>query len=163
MKPKSTWFPGIEDTHLKRLLVERAKKNLGATASPNPDFFFVRPPRPINIAWPDDPCEPGFVSQMDMAVKAFLPECPTDADLAAIQRALPGFVKNLGLADPDIRVKCQGTPPALFIAIWGTGVQPGSCDDQARQNALDAFGDPSQDKLQDITADGTFGIYLNVT
>ncbi len=165
MKAKSTWFPGIADTQLALLLTERAKQKFSADGSSNPDFFFVRPSRPINLAWPDGQCGPGFVEQMDMAVKAFLPECPSAADLAAIQAALPGYLSKLGLPanQVDVRPKCQGTPPALFIGIWSGTVQPGSCDDQARQNALNAFGDPSQDPLQDITADGTFGLYLSET
>lgn len=163
MTRKSMWFPGVEDAHLKKLLEERAQNTPGA---PNPGFFLMRPPRPITPIWPKDPCEPAFVSQMDIAVKFFLPpnvECPSDSEKTAIQNAVRGIVnQQLGIANPDVRVKCQGTPAAFFIAIWSTTVQPGSCDDQARAGALDLFGSgPALDKLDDITAQGTFGIFVN--
>jgi hypothetical protein len=171
MSPKSTWFRNIDDAALKGILAEHARKDPTAARSGKPDFVFVRPPGPVTI-WPiDDPCQgQDWVWPPDMAVKAFTvnpvtnaPECPSDADLTAIKQALPTFLKRFRLPNPDVRVKCQGSPPALFISIWGTQVQPGSCDDQARQNAQDAFGDPSQDKLQDITAGGTFGIYISAS
>src|SRR5262249_1547099 len=101
-----------------------------------------------------------------LAVKAFLQPgaCPSDSDLDKISNAVNSYVRqSFEFNQPDVRSKCQPVePPILFIAVWSASVQPGSSEDQARQSAFDAFG-TSDTVLQDLGANGTFGIYVNAS
>jgi hypothetical protein len=160
---KEGWIPGIKDADLEKLLAQRARMNRGTVLSgkgkrTTPGFIFMRPvcdgpdcdwPDPDN---PKDPCagqswvwQPGIAAQLITGNP-----CPSAGDLARIEQALRGNLSPFHLPDPDVRVSCQGG--IISILIWGTRVQPKSCNDLARSRAQIP---------PDIAKNGNFGLYFN--
>jgi hypothetical protein len=160
MEPKSTWLDGIEDSHLRRLLSERAARHRSGSPTNRADeaFVFLRPictdndcpdpPRPP----PDDPCRGAlFTWQPDLAARLHYPgDCPTQASLTLLKQAVASNLSRFKLPNPEVRASCDNS--IIDILIWGTRVTPGSCGDLSRNRAQIP---------DDITADGNFGIYLS--
>jgi hypothetical protein len=166
----SRWIRGVKDADLKALLTKRARANPSAAPSERsrraakraaPSFIFMRPICTANDC-PDDPPPPPptdpcagmpFVWQPDLAAQlnTFFDECPSAADLTRIQDAVGRNLALFQLHDPEVRVSCANAN--VFIRIWGTRVQPGSCEDKARERA----------DVPDLVAGGNFGIFINST
>ena len=165
MKPKSTWLDGIEDSHLHKLLGERAKRHrtgepaLGATRRGGDGFVFLRPicngndcTDPPPKTPPDDPCRGiEYTWQPDLAARLITNDsCPTQASLTLLQQVVAGNLSRFKLPDPEVRASCSnGT---IDILIWGTRVTPGSCGDISRKRAQIPG---------DIANAGNFGVYLS--
>src|SRR5207253_1814761 len=58
-------------------------------------------------------------------------------------------LSSFRFANPEVRISCSNGK--IFIWIWGSQVDPGSCDDLARKRA----------QVPDLVAGGNFGVYLN--
>jgi hypothetical protein len=153
---KSSWFSGIEDAHLNKILTERASKH---EAGRPPGFIFMRPPcrgddcpdwPPDNLP-PDDPCRgQTWVWQPDLAVRLILADrdCPSQADLSLLQQVVGGNLSKFQLSDPDVRASCNNR--VIDILIWGNRVPSDSCSDLARKRAQIPH---------DISSGGVFGVY----
>jgi hypothetical protein len=164
---RETWIRGIKDSALKTMLDESARRNPTDAPSNNreavtdrPATIFMRPPRnedefpdpPEGEDPPEDPCAgQTWVWQPDVAVQLNTGEdtCPSSEDLRRIERAVTANAERFKFPDPEVRVRCRDAK--IYISIWGTRVDRGSCNDLARQRA----------QIPDLTGGGNFGIFLN--
>jgi len=160
----STWIPGIADSRLREILVERARLNTSATGTEGArqtGFVFMRPPcKGINCPEgggdgpPQDPCRGlPFVWPPVVAVKIVAPDfmCPKQSVLDQIKQAVGNNLAPFKFANPDVRVSCGGAPPYITVLIWPTQVAPNSCDDLARRRA---------ELPNYMNKNGAFGIYI---
>jgi hypothetical protein len=160
----STWILGVPDFQLRKLL--DARKLVGADAkgadtpaSRSAGFVYMRPPcKGVDCpdgggdGPPQDPCRGiPFVWQPVVAIQVGSPNgsCPEQSALDQIQQAVAGSLEPFRIANPDVRVTCEGGLISIFI--WPNHVAPNSCDDLARRRAqMPGY----------MLKNGLFGIYI---
>lgn len=172
-KDSETWIPGIKDSELKKRLATKAKISPDAFLTTkkgkgDSGTVFMRPPDDFNAhvrptggvkfsVASDDPCSGiNFVETPDIGIQlnlgALNKNCPSDADLRSIERALLRQISRFRLPDPEVRAKCLNR--VISIGIWPTRTGAGTCADAAREAALRNFS---------LLQGQVFGFFLNAS
>lgn len=172
-KSPETWVPGIKDSELKKRLETKARISPDAflpskKRKGDSGMVFMRPPDDFNAhlrpsgglktdAILDGLCGGiNFIDTPDIGIQLNLAavnkNCPSEADLRRIERALLQQISRFRLPDPEVRAKCSNR--VISIGIWPTRTGAGTCADTAREAALRNFS---------LLQGQVFGFFLNAS